>query len=201
MRNHDDDLPGGPVNIKTDIPEITVAQCNVCTCAYRSAIEWQIALGTSYREIERLFNSTVSRKSIANHAKEHLNYEQAAIARIIEENATATKQNHEEGVRGKLLMHSYLSLGIKRAFDDMVTGNAHIPAPVAVQMIQMLDKFESDTNATAVMELEIQFQAFLQAVQNNVSRDVWTTIEAETRILAEQAHAIEGTSVALPRGD
>lgn len=188
-----------PLRIKSDLPEIHIAQCKVCTCDYRHAIERQIAMGTSYREIERIFGDTISRKSIANHAKLHLSYEQAAIAKIIEQQGVAAQQNHEDGVSGRLLMYSYLSVGIKRAFTDLVEGNAHVPAPVAIQMIQMMDKFDHDAQGTAILELELQFQAFMEAVKRTVPHDMWDAISAETATLTSQARSIDST--ALPMGE
>lgn len=155
-------------------------------------------MGTSYREIERLFGETVSRKSISRHARLHLNYEQAAITEIIRQQAEITGQNHEDGVTGRLLMYSYLTAGIKRAFEDLVEGNAHVPAPVAIQMIQMMDKFDKDANSSSLLELELQFHAFMEAVKRTVPREMWDAISAETAVLTSQGReTIDSTALTI----
>ncbi|WP_028058407.1 hypothetical protein [Candidatus Solirubrobacter pratensis] len=176
--------------INNDLPEHYEARCKVCTSKYRHAIERMIALGTNHSEIERTFAGEVPRRSISNHAREHLSYEQAAIRAIIEHDAKQINANYEEGLNGALRRHAYLSAGLQKAWEDLIEGNVRIDPAVAIQMIQQLDKMEKETSVAATDELYFQFNAFKTAVQRIVPRDMWEAIFEETRRIAARAEDV-----------
>jgi hypothetical protein len=184
------------VRIKSGLPEINEPRCHVCQSKYRHAIERMIALGTNYSSISKQFGGDVDRRSIANHAKEHLNYEQAAIREIIEHESAEIQQNYEEGVKGALMYRSYLSAALKRAWDDLIEGNARIDPAVAIQIIQQLDKFDKDTKSAAVDELRFQFNCFMEAVKRVCPREMWEEIAAETQKLIQRSDGnVESTAL------
>lgn len=187
------------VRVKNDLPEHFEPRCHVCTSKYRHAIERLIALGTSYSEISRTFGEEIDRRSIGKHAKEHLSYEQAAIREIIEHEAKQVQANHEDGVRGAVMYRSYLSAALKRAWDDLIEGNARIDPAVAIQIIQQMDKFDKESGTAAVEELRLQFNAFMEAVKRVVPREMWEDIAAETqKVMVRAQDDIDG--YALPAG-
>ncbi len=175
------------VKVTTGLPEYNEPRCHVCQSKYRHAIERMIALGTSYSSISKQFGSDIDRRSISNHAKEHLSYEQAAIREIIEHESIEIQANYEEGVKGALMYRSYLSAALKRAWDDLIEGNARIDPSVAIQIIQQLDKFDKDTKSAAVDELRFQFNCFMEAVKRVVPREMWDDIAAETATLVNRS--------------
>lgn len=188
------------IRMKADLPEHFEPRCKVCTSKYRHAIERLIALGTNYSEIERTFAHEIPRRSISSHAKDHLSYEQAAIREIIEHEAQQVQANHEEGVKGAVMYRSYLSAALKRAWDDLIEGNARIDPAVAIQIIQQMDKFDKESKSAAVDELRFQFNCFMEAVRRVVPRDMWEQIAVETQKTADRAQEeIEG--YALPAGE
>src|SRR4051812_9608222 len=98
------------------IPRVTEPRCHVCTSPDRDKVERLIAHGTSASEIGRLF--TIDRRSVSNHTKEHLDWENAAIRKIIEDEAHAAEIDLEEGVKGVLSRRVYLQVALKKALED-----------------------------------------------------------------------------------
>lgn len=186
----------GIVRMRAALPEHYEPRCLVCTSKFRHAIERMIALGTNYSEIERTFGTEVPRRSISRHAKEHLSYEQAAIREIIEHEARQVQVNHEDGVKGRVMWRSYLSAALKRAWDDLIEGNARIDPAVAIQIIQQMDKFDKESSSAAMEELRLQFDAFMEAVKRVVPREMWEEIAVETQKQVDRSHRdIEGTAL------
>jgi len=185
-------IKGALERIRTDMPEHFEPRCKVCTSPYRHAIERMIALNTSFSEIERIFagedpgHPDVPRRSVSKHAKEHLNWENAAIRAIVEHEARQQNVSAEIGMSGALRRHAYLSAGVQKAWEDLVDGRARIDPAVAIQMIQQLEKMEQATAAAANEELHMQFNAFKSAVQRVVPREMWGEIFEETRRIIER---------------
>lgn len=183
------------VRIKSAVPEITEKRCHVCQHPHRHQIERLIALGTNYTSISKTFGGKPDRRSISTHAKEHLSYEQAAIREIIEHEAQQVQANYEDGLKGAVMYRSYLSAALKKAWDDLIEGNARIDPAVAIQIIQQMDKFDRESKTAASEELQFQFNCFMEAVKRIVPRDMWEEIAAETGKLAAREADVEGRAI------
>jgi len=179
-------------------PGITESRCHVCKSQYRKAIDRMIAMGTSYVEISRIFSNeeeTMDRRSIANHAEKHLNYEEAAIRRIVEQEAQEAQQNVEDGIQGALTRRVYLNVGLQKALEALLTGEAMVEPKDAIAIIQLLDKLDSQSEGAALEEMRVQFQAFVQAIRELLPPDKWQAILDRTKeILANSDTPILETS-------
>jgi hypothetical protein len=165
------------------IPGIVEPRCHVCVSDFRKGIDQLIARGTSYMEIQRMFN--IDRRSVSNHAKNHLGWEEGAIRRIIEQEAQAAEVDYEEGIKGVLSRRVYLQVALQKALDALLSGDATVEPKDALMVIQMLDKFDKDSEGAAVDELRVQFNAFVQAIREICPPDQWQQILDRTKELLD----------------
>lgn len=148
------------------VPEAwTEPRCHVCTSQYRKAIDRMIAMGTAHAEIARIFGGIIDRRSIANHAKKHLAYEEAAMRQIIEQEAKAAEEDAELGINGILKRRVYLETMLHKGLEDLVSGHAMIEPRDVLAVIDALNKFDNQNAGAALDQVKIQFQAFLQAIR------------------------------------
>lgn len=165
------------------LPQIIESRCKVCKHEDRRAIDRLIAAGTSYSEIERLFE--VDRRSVSNHAQKHLRYEEGAIRRIIEREAERLSENYEAGVQGALARRVYLESALKQAQDDLLNGEVTVEPKDAVNIVGMLEQMDSETNSVIVDEIKMQFNAILTAINEVIPPDLQKKIAKRAKEIAE----------------
>lgn len=165
------------------IPGIVEPKCHVCQSEFRKAVDQLIARGTPYMEIQRMFN--IDRRSVARHADKHLAWEEAAIRRIIAQEAQEAETDLEEGIKGVLSRRVYLQVALQKALDALLSGDTTVEPKDALLIIQMLDKLDKETTGTAVDELRIQFNAFVQAIREICPPDQWQQILDRTKELLD----------------
>lgn len=169
------------VRTKSGMPIISEPRCKVCSSVHRNAIDKLLASGFTYSEIERQFAAAqIPRRSISSHAKQHLNYEQAAIREVIEKEAMAAQRNYEEGVSRLVTKNAYLEVALQKAYDALINGDAMVEPKDAVKVIEMLSKLQDQNQTVAMDELRVQFQYFMQAVKEVVPKDGWEAIVDRT---------------------
>lgn len=164
--------------------EITVPQCHTCTSPHRRAVEKMIALGTSYAEISRMVG--IDRRSIAGHAKDHLNYEEAAIKRIIEEEVKAANENAEEGIRGITRRRIFLESIIQKSMEALTNGDIELTNKDAMTAIDMLNKLDTNVQGVELETIRIQFNAFMQAMKDLLTPELHQAILDRTRELVNE---------------
>jgi len=158
-------------------------RCKVCNSNFSKAIDRMIALGTSHSEISRLFD--VSRSSIGRHAKNHLNYEEAAIRQIIAREAEEAQANIEEGINGALARRAYIDVAIQKGFESLVNDEVPIEVKDVATLIQLKEKMNSDYEGAALDEIKTQFNAIVQAVREVAPQEMWEKIAIRARELAQ----------------
>lgn len=169
------------------VPERWIeARCHVCTSKYRRAIDRMLALGTPYSEVSRVFGGEIDRRSISNHDKKHLNFDDGAIRRIFEHEAQEAQEDWEEGVSGALKRRVYLSIGIQKALEALISGDAIVEPRDAIAMIQQLEKLDNEAEGTQIDLLQMQFNAFTQAIREIVPDEMWNKILERTKLLLRQ---------------
>lgn len=172
--------------------EIIEPRCHVCQSKYRTAIDRLLAFGTSYSEISRQFGGEIDRRSIANHAKEHLNYEQEAIRTIMEQRARAAQENLEEGVTVRTLRRAVLDTAILRAHESLVAGDAVVELKDAVKIIELAEKLDAHDHEIMEAEIEKQFNAFRSAMMEILD-------EATMFKIIDRTKEIYGRTVEMPK--
>lgn len=168
--------------VKKERPTAIVeSRCHACQHAQRKSIDKLIVRGTNYTEIGRIFE--IDRRSIANHSEKHLNYEDAAIQRVMEEEMAEAESSREEGVNNVLRRKTYLEVALKKAMDAVLDDDVLVEPKDAVAIIEKLDKLDERTEGAAIEVLRLQFTSFLQAMKEIVPSDSWDHINVRAREL------------------
>lgn len=165
------------------LPQIVESRCKVCKHQDRRAIDRLIAAGSSYSEIERLFE--VDRRSVSNHAHKHLRYEEGAIRRIIEREAERLSENYEQGVQGALARRVYLESALKQAQDSLLNGEVTVEPKDAVNIVGMLEQMDAQTNGVIVDQIRMQFNAILTAINEVIPPELQKKIAKRAKEIAE----------------
>lgn len=158
-------------------------RCKVCSNDFGKAIDRMIALGTSHSEIARIFD--VSRSSIGRHAKNHLNYEEAAVRQIIAKEMEEAQANIEEGVTGAIARRAYIDVAIQKGFEALLDNNVQVEVKDVATLIQLKEKMDSETDGAALDEVRTQFNAFVQAIREVTPPEMWEKILSRTRELVQ----------------
>jgi hypothetical protein len=158
-------------------------RCKVCSSDFGKAIDRMIALGTSHSEIARIFD--ISRSSIGRHAKNHLNYEEAAVRQIIAREAEEAQANIEEGISGALARRVYIDVAIQKGFESLINNETPIEVKDVATLIQLKEKMDSEYGGAALDEIKTQFNAIVQAVREVAPQEMWEKIAIRARELAE----------------
>jgi hypothetical protein len=179
-------------NPSTVVPTTTVTaspltyrdiRCKVCSSDFAKAIDRMIALGTSHSEIARIFD--VSRSSIGRHAKNHLNYEEAAVRQIIAREAKEGQADIEEGISGALARRVYIDVAIQKCFEALLDNSVQVEVKDVATLIQLKEKMDSETDGVALDEVRTQFNAFVQAIREVAPPEMWEKILSRTRELVQ----------------
>jgi hypothetical protein len=158
-------------------------RCKVCSSDFAKAVDRMIALGTSHSEIARIFD--ISRSSIGRHAKNHLNYEEAAVRQIIAREAEEAQADIEEGISGALARRVYIDVAIQKGFESLINNEAPIEVKDVATLIQLKEKMDSEYGGAALDEIKTQFNAIVQAVREVAPQEMWEKIAIRARELAE----------------
>jgi hypothetical protein len=158
-------------------------RCKVCSSDFGKAIDRMIALGTSHSEIARIFD--VSRSSIGRHAKNHLNYEEAAVRQIIAREAEEAQADIEEGISGALARRVYIDVAIQKGFESLINNETPIEVKDVATLIQLKEKMDTDYEGAALDEIKTQFNAIVQAVREVAPQEMWEKIATRARELSQ----------------
>lgn len=163
-------------------------RCSICTSQFRKTIDRMIALGTSYSEIGRLYEDAgIDRKAVSNHAKKHLNYEEAAVRQIIARETEEAAANIEEGVHGAIARRVYIDVAIQKGFEALLNNEVPVEVKDVATLIQLKEKMDSHTEGAAIDEIRTQFNAFMQAIREIAPPEMWEKILTRTKDLLNTA--------------
>lgn len=190
-------------------PAIHEPRCHVCTSPHRQFIEGLLIKGANYvwisENVPGIENTKIDRRSVSNHAKKHMSYQNAAIRAILEEEAETASQNYEAGVRGAITHRGVLEVALRKAYEDIIAGNTTVEARDMIQLINTLQKMDEQREHVAVNELRAQVQAFVEAIRIETPPETWDRIFKRMKVLmadeglsADFADAEVTDAVALP---
>jgi hypothetical protein len=155
------------------LPEKFDARCKVCKLPpeKRKMVErLAIMPNVPFTEIASTFE--IPRRSISNHVKEHAAYDEAAMRRLIEQEAEALQVDSEEGIKGALSRRVFLSAYIQQSLNALLSGEMELTGKDAMNAILLQDKLDQASGGAALDEIHMQFQAFLQAFREISQFDI-----------------------------
>jgi hypothetical protein len=192
---------GGPSKSVAKVPDtqVTEPRCLVCQHKKRKLIDKYLARGTGYTDLERTFG--VSRRSISNHDKNHLNLEDAAIRAIVAQEAQGLSQaDFEEGVRGILRRKVYMETAVKKAMDQLLSGDVVVEPRDALAIIEKLDKLENEHTDAMVAQMRLELASYIEAMKQIVPSDLWDKVLNRTQELI-QRQTLDNAVEELKSGD
>ena len=108
----------------------------------------------------------IDRRSIAHHAKEHMDLQRTAIREELEEEARAAGQNIETGAQGAKTDRGILKVLVAKGFDDVIRGISTVEPKDLIQMIKLLNELNSNASTARAEENEIALRTFVRAIEN-----------------------------------
>lgn len=190
----DGNLPALPTH------EIVEPRCSICKSRFRRTIDQLLTMGVPFAEVARQFEEEgIERRSLSNHKKRHLNIEHAAIRQVIEEKARQMGEDIDNGRRLLLTRKGYMEVAMMKSFQAIVDGTLTPEPRDVVHMIALMEKMEKDTTASQVDEMLRDFNAFTQAVQANVPKELYAKIleEFKNNLTIEQK-VIDSYAIEMP---
>jgi hypothetical protein len=168
-------------------------RCNVCKSPHRKVIDMLLTAGAPFTEVEREFEAEgLSRKSLSNHKSRHLNVEQAAIRRIIEDQARTEMDNIENTRRTLLTRKAVLQIMMSKGYQDVILERVQVEPRDIINIVQQLDKMDEKTAAMELEETMRHFVLFQQAVKDTVPDSMWDALAARFMDLKQsQTNVIE----------
>jgi hypothetical protein len=171
-------------------PVIVEPKCYTCQSPHRLWIERRLMKGDAYKTIAASLpphpetGKLVDRRSISNHAKNHMPLESGVVRAVLEEEANLIGQNLEEGIAGAFSMRGALNVLVRKAFDDALAGITTVEPRDLVQMIKLFNEMDSSSSTRMVEEAKASVSIFRDAMRNTLT-DMFEKEQAE-----EIAHAV-----------
>lgn len=157
-------------------------KCKTCMHPYRDFIETMLVKGQPYKAIESRVPGS-ERRSIANHYKNHMDLEDAAMRFILEKEAELQGQNYEEGVQDAITKRGVLEVMLRKGYEDIRTGVTTVEARDLIQLVKLLSEMDSHAHQAGLDEARAQVQLFIQAIKDVCGRDIQAEIAARVKVL------------------
>jgi hypothetical protein len=180
--------------------EISEPRCHVCQSRFRRTIDQLLAVGVPFSEIARQFgDENLSRKSISNHRDKHLNVTDAAVRHVLEERAKQMGEDIENGKKTLLTRRGILEVAIMQGYQSIISGQTPVEPRELASFLTLAEKWDESSSSVEKEELQLQMQAFLDAVHNIVPKVYWIPVAEEfERLLAQRGKIIDAYAVQMP---
>lgn len=180
-------------------PVINNPQCQVCQSPHRVWIERKLIQGWAYSQIAREIPDGPSRKSIANHAKEHLPGDSHVVRQLMEEEADILGQNAMDSVRGAFTLRGSLEVLIRKGFQDALDGTTTVEPRDLIAMMKQLNELNTNSGTAAYEEANTAISIFKEALQNVLLKGEGDVVERElgVKILLALETEVERLKAAL----
>lgn len=158
-------------------------RCGICKHPYRDFIELMLMRNMTYKGIAARVTPAVSRQSISHHYKEHMDLQDAAMRRIIEEEAQLQGKDFEEGVGDVLTKRAALEVALRKGYEDIINGVTTVEPRDLVQIAKVLAEMDTHASSVIVDEARNQVALFLRAIQEVCDADTQQAIANQVKKL------------------
>lgn len=165
-----------------------VPQCHVCQHPFRDWIEMMLIRGATYKGLQDRVppaqgQNKLDRRSIANHYKNHMDLQDAAMRAILEREASLQSQDFEEGVEGAITKRGVLEVLMHKGYQDVIDGVTTVEVRDLVQLVKVIGEMDSHSGQVGLDEARAQVQIFIQAIKTVCSLEQQSDIAAEVKKL------------------
>lgn len=162
---------------------ISVATCHTCQHPFRDWIETMLIRGMAYKTLGDRVSPPVDRRSLSNHAKNHMDLQDAALRAILEKEAQVQGENYEEGVGDAITKRAVLEIALRKGYEDIINGVTTVEARDLIQIAKVLGDMDAHQHSIGLDELRAQVQIFIQAIKNVCDSDMQNLIAEEVKRL------------------
>lgn len=96
----------------------------------------------------------------------------------------------EEGVQGFLKHRLYLKGALENALDAIMNGDITVEPRDALAIIEKLEDMESRASEAQVTQMKIELDAYVRAMKENVSSEVWDRIFRRAQAIADRSSQV-----------
>lgn len=175
------------VGRRVNRPEkIVQPRCRVCQHENRDYIDGQLAaadvnLSQLARKLPPLEDGKrINRRSLASHAKNHLNTEQGVLREIMIFEAERAGKSWEESVTGAFTHRGLMEIMLRQAFDNINRGVVQVEPKDTLAIVKLVREMDEQSSSEAVDEARATVNAFIQAIMQHVDRETWVRIANTT---------------------
>lgn len=172
--------------------QIVEPRCGVCQHDYRSFIETLLVKGISYKKIEETVSPKVSRQSISNHHKKHMDLQDAALRALLEREAEIQGINHEEGVMDIITTRGALEVALRRGYEGLVDRTSKVEPRDLIQIVRVLADMDEGREQASLEAARMQVNIFMEAIKQVVPKDYWPLISEKVAELRDSEPLFTG---------
>lgn len=154
-----------------------------CIHTSRDFIEMMLVRGQSYKGIADRVNPKVDRRSVSHHYKNHMDLQDMAIRRIIEEEAKLQGKDQEEGVNDIITKRSVLEVALRKGYEDILNGVTTVEPRDLIQITKLLAEMDTDQYHVGMDEMRSQVAIFIRAIKDICDLDVQSAIAQRVKEL------------------
>jgi hypothetical protein len=147
------------------------SRCDTCNHPFRDWIEMMLVRGIAYKTLGDRVSPKVSRKSLANHHREHMDLQDTALRAMLEREARMQGIDVEEGIEDLITKRSVLETMVRKGFEDVVNGVTTVEPRDLVQITKLLADMDTHSHQVGLDELRAQVQIFIQAIKDVCSAE------------------------------
>lgn len=142
------------------------ARCAVCKHPFRDWIELMLIRGMQYKTLADRVSPPVSRDSLRNHYKKHMDLQDTAFRQIIEAEAELQGAINEEGTHDLVTKRSVLEIAMRKGFEDILNDVTTVEPRDLIQISKVLADMDAHQYEVGLDELRSQVQLFIQAIKD-----------------------------------
>lgn len=167
-------------------PQIWEPRCHICNSKFRALVDMLAAQGYRPSVIVRYLKEVdedsakktdlAVNRSVSRHIKNHLNYEQDAIRKLVEEKAREAGIFADEAKATLITKGAVVERMIQKGWKQLSDEDSRVPYEFVLKAIEIQETMEKQTASLMVDQLTRQLQAIIQAVKEKAPEQIWSSI-------------------------
>lgn len=173
------------------VPQRYEPRCHVCNSNLRNLVDMMAAhayrptaIARQLQEYDeelckKSFDSV--RKCVERHIKEHLNFEQEALRKLVEEKAREAGIFSDEHKATLVTRAAVLDRVVQKGWKQLSDEDGRVPYEFVLKAIELQEQQEQKTASLMVDQLSRQLNSIIMAVKELVPDNQWSAIVGRAR--------------------
>lgn len=177
-------------------PLIFEPRCSICTNQFRNLVDTLAAQAYRPTAIARVLqehdedfakkNQEAVRKAVYRHIKEHLDLDNDALRKLVEEKARAAGIYADERKATLVTRGAILEQVIQKGWKQLIDPDSRVPYEFILKAVEMQESAEKQEAVLMVDQLTRQLQAIIQSIKEIVPEPQWNAVILRARELHDQ---------------